>query len=310
MELLRSALDLGADPNAWVLKTDWYPDGDETALLVAVEGGHLEAVRALLKAGADSELRSGADKNNKLTPLIIAVERSAPIRLYGERDFLGLDHARDAVERLLLPIVVALIESGANVEASYHAEDDDFGTSKSLRCAVKYGRRRTLLTLLRAGASPEATEHFEVTYTGDESFPFSCHRKDRGDAKLLVRGFGEKLEIVSIDGKPITAEFSNDDLDAFLVNRQSAAQAGAHRPYRVGYFRRMRSYSPAREPFGSNDSTLALMEAIQNAGSFDEYARRMQRDVHVAILSKCFQEKLPLEIKTILTTYLWKWGGA
>jgi len=72
----------------------------------------------------------------------------------------------------------------------------------------------------------------------------------------------------------------------------------------------MRSYSTMRERYGSNDSTLALMEAIEKAGSFDEYARRMQRDVHVAILSKCFQEKLPLEIKTILTTYLWKWGGA
>ena len=93
-------------------------------------------------------------------------------------------------------------------------------------------------------------------------------------------------------------------------HRRSAAQAGAPQPYRVGFFLRERHYWADSEPDGSGESTLALMKAIEEAGSFDEYARRLQRDVHVAILTKCFQEKLPLEIKTILTTYLWKWGGA
>tara|TARA_B100000475_G_scaffold53707_1_gene36964 strand:- start:454 stop:1440 length:987 start_codon:yes stop_codon:yes gene_type:complete len=308
MDLLTRALADGADPNAVV-----RPMGVR-ALHAAVKGGSIEVVHALLEAGADLEL---GDRDG-YTPLMVAVCGTAPSGLYEKLEvpFIGLDDARDAVERRLLPMVVALIESGADVEAKDCDED-----LKILWCAVKYGRRRTLLTLLRAGAKPVSKDRLELTYTGDESFPpFSCYRKERGDAKLLVQGveskffknskFGGALQIVSIDGKPITADFSIDDLDAFLADRQSAAKAGTPQPYRVGFFHQELHFSGKRNPDGSNDSTLDLMKAILTAGSFDEYARRLQREVHVAIITKCSQDKLPLEIKTIITTYLWKWGGA
>ena len=168
----------------------------------------------------------------------------------------------------------------------------------------------------------ETTERFELTFTGDEDrHAIECRSKKSRDARILVwklearkdfngiSGKGE-MEIVSIDGKPISADFSSDDLDAFLADRRSAAQAGAPQPYRVGFFLRERHYRAESEPDGSGESTLALMKAIESAGSFDEYARRLQRDVHVAIITKCVQEKLPLDIKTAITTYLWKWGGA
>ena len=309
MDLLTRSLAAGVDPNAAV-----GPMGVR-ALHGAVRGGNVEAIHALLEAGADLEPAN----REGYTPLMAAVFMTAPRALYVDLEdtFLGLDEARDAVERRLLPAVVALIESGADFEAEYSTKD-----LKILWWAVKSGRRRTVLTLLRAGAKSESTDRLELTYTGDEPFPpFSCYRKDRGEAKpLRVRDieskffknpkFGGCLEIVSIDGKPITADFSSDDLDAFLAARQSAAQAGAHQPYRVGFFHQELHFSPAREPFGSNDSTLALIEAIQNADSFDDYARRLQRNVHVGIITKCSQDKLPLETKTIITTYLWKWGGA
>ena len=306
---LRSALAEGGDPN---VRFDMRP------LHFAVAGGHLSAIHALLEAGADLELRDGFDH----TPLMQAVHMTAPLELYGRKvPYFGRDDARNAVERRALPIVVALIESGSDVDTSYKLVEGS-EEERPLHWAVEYGRRRTVLTLLRAGASFETTERFELTFTGDEDPPpFSC--EERGDARLYVRKLeapGRKyfnplrgkveLEIVSIDGESITAEFSKDDLDDFFVFCELDAQRGGPRPYRVGFFLRERHYSPESERNGSNKSTLALMKAIESAGSFDEYARRLQRDVHVAIITKCFQEKLPLDIKTALTTYLWKWGGA
>ena len=308
MDLLTRCLADGTDPNAAV-----GPMGVR-ALHAAVRGGSIEVIHTLLEAGADLEL---PDRGG-YTPLMKAVCMTAPSGLYEKLEvpFVGLNDARDAVERRLLPIIVALVESGADVDAKDYDED-----LKLLGEAVKYGRRRTLLTLLRAGAKSASKDRLELTYTGDESFPpFSCYREHRGDAHLCVQNieskffknpkFGGYLEIVSIDGKPISADFSSDDLDAFLADRQSAAKAGTPQPYRVGFFHQEFHFSPAREPFGSNDSTLALMDAIQNAGSFDEYARFQQRYIHVGIITKCSQDTLPLETKTIITTYLWKWGGA
>ena len=305
MELLRSALAAGGDPNAENLQPAWDDDVGGPALCVAVAGGHLEVVRALLEAGAVPNPECNTTAH---TPLMRAFVTSVPVVLYQScLDFVGLDDARDAVERRLLPIVVALIESGANVDASSAG-------CKTLGCAVEHGRRRTLLTLLRAGAKFETTKRFELTFTGEEfPPPFSSYINRSGDIYRCCFQFqGERFkgEIVSIDGKP-TAEFSRDRLDACLADRQSAAQAaGGPQPYRVGFFHQVLHFSSERNPDGSNEFTLALMEAIQNAGSFDEYARRLQRDVHAAILTKCSQEKLPLDITTIITTYLWKWGGA
>ena len=77
------------------------------------------------------------------------------------------------------------------------------------------------------------------------------------------------------------------------------------RPVPLGFF-----FIRGRHPKINCDSTYYLTSAIKKIGGFDEYARRLQRDVHVAIITKCVQDKLPLEIKTVLTTYLWNWGGA
>ena len=301
MELLRSALAAGGDPNA--VHRIGYP-----ALHLAVYGGYLEVIHALLEAGADSELRGRFQDE---TPLMRAVQMTGPPRLYdnNKHDFFGLDDARDAVERRALPIVVALIESGSDVDTSQEYGSEEV---RPLHWAVKYGRRRTVLTLLRAGASFETTERFELTFTGKElPPPFTCYRKRPDETHLRVWRLQDKEfkgEIVSVDGKPITADFCRNDLDTWIFN-PSENQPWSQ-PYRVGFFLRERHYSTERERNGSNKSTLALMKAIESAGSFDEYARRLQRDVHVAIITKCFQEKLPLDIKTALTTYLWKWGGA
>ena len=307
MEVVTRDLAAGGAPNE--------PAAGYSALHLAVDGGHLEVIHALVEAGADLDSRDSLDR----TPLMRAVEKIAPHDLWGPKvSFLGLDDARDAVERRVLPMVVALVDSGSDVNASMNHILED---ARPLYFPVQRGRRRTVLTLLRAGALVETTERFELTFTGEDRHAIDCRSKKSGDARLYVwqlearkdfdgHDVKSELEIVSIDGKPISADFSSDDLDAFFADRRSAAKAGTPQPYRVGFFNRELHFSPAREPFGSNDSTLALMEAIQNADSFDDYARRLQRDVHVAIITKCVQDKLPLETNTIITTYLWKWGGA
>ena len=298
MEVVTRALAAGGVPNE--------PAAGYSALHLAVTGGHLEVIHALVEAGADLDSRDSLDR----TPLMRAVEKIAPHDLWGPKvSFLGLDDARDAVERRVLPMVVALVDSGSDVNASMNHILED---ARPLYFPVQRGRRRTVLTLLRAGALVETTERFELTFTGKElPPPFTCYRKRPDETHLRVWRLQDKEfkgEIVSVDGKPITADFCRNDLDTWIFN-PSENQPWSQ-PYRVGFFLRERHYSPESERNGSNKSTLALMKAIESAGSFDEYARRLQRDVHVAIITKCFQEKLPLDIKTALTTYLWKWGGA
>jgi hypothetical protein len=298
MELLRSSLDLGADPNA-------ATDFGECALHRAVRRGHLEAFHALLEAGADLELR---EPISDMTPLLVAI---------AETNIIGLDGAPDAAERRVLPMIVALIKLGADVDAGLTPTLTNRFEEKPLHGAVKFGRRRIILTLLRAGALIGTTDRFELSFMGDEKEWFLCWRKKRGDARLRVNScnlehkdlsgpdFNGDLDIESIDGKPITAEFSSADLFEFQAHRHCQRQ-----PYRVGFFHRVRYYPTLEELELRNKSACPLMDAIEKAGSFDEYARRLQRDVHVAILTKCLQEKLPLDVKTVLTTYLWKWGGA
>ena len=311
MDHLRSALTAGARPNMLV--------GKHRALHYAVNGGQLEAIHALLEAGADLELRNHADH----TPLTLALDKTMPKELYERVDlpFLGLDEARDAVERRLLPVVVALIKSGADVDASFRIgkqSRDVKGEFSALYWPVFRGRRRTVLTLLRAGALIKTTDRFELTFTGDEDpQPFSCFgtllsldqfSPHFDDYNLKFKG---NVRVVSIDGEyKSPVDFTSDDLDAFLADRRSAAQAGAPQPYRVGFKHEELHFPYFVDSNGMNDSTRFLMDAIKKAGSFDEYARFLQRYIHVAILTKCVQEKLPLDIKTVLTTYLWKWGGA
>ena len=187
--------------------------------------------------------------------------------------------------------------------------------------------------LLRAGFSKQI--RFELVFSAQNlGFTFKlCHWSPRWSKKTIAGAYVDNETIhrscehfselcledpmlVSINGIDV-GFFKLDDgevdpktsQDHDVVNARSSQLLQTildrtPRPIRLGF---------DRAGFGrneTNESTYSLLDAIEKAGSFDEYARRLQRDVHVAIITKCFQEKLPLDIKTALTTYLWKWGGA
>ena len=57
-----------------------------------------------------------------------------------------------------------------------------------------------------------------------------------------------------------------------------------------------------------NASAWALVDAIKKAGGFDQYAAR-QLDVHVSILTKCFGDKLPLDVKKTIVDFRTLRGG-
>ena len=57
-----------------------------------------------------------------------------------------------------------------------------------------------------------------------------------------------------------------------------------------------------------NASAWALVDAIKKTGGFDEYAAR-QLDVHVSILTKCFGDKLPLDVKKTIVDFRILRGG-
>ena len=50
-----------------------------------------------------------------------------------------------------------------------------------------------------------------------------------------------------------------------------------------------------------NASAWALVDAVEKAGGFDEYAAR-QLDVHVSILTKCFGER-PRDVMTAVAEF-------
>ena len=57
-----------------------------------------------------------------------------------------------------------------------------------------------------------------------------------------------------------------------------------------------------------NASAWALVDAIKKAGGFEKYAAR-QLDVHVSILTKCFGDKLPLDVKKTIVDFRTLRGG-
>ena len=57
-----------------------------------------------------------------------------------------------------------------------------------------------------------------------------------------------------------------------------------------------------------NASAWALVDAVKKAGGFEKYAAR-QLNVHVSILTKCFGDQLPLDVKKTIVDFRILRGG-
>jgi ankyrin repeat protein len=80
VERLRRLMKLGRDVNA--------TSGDGSPLYLAAEGGHVEAVRLLLEAGADDTMQTKVGRDKELTPLQAAVRggHAPAVRLLLRKD--------------------------------------------------------------------------------------------------------------------------------------------------------------------------------------------------------------------------------
>ena len=66
-------------------------------------------------------------------------------------------------------------------------------------------------------------------------------------------------------------------------------------------------HTPNVERGDRNASAWALVDAVEKAGGFDEYAAR-QLDVHVSILTKCFGDR-PRDVMTAVAEFYALRGG-
>jgi hypothetical protein len=278
-EVVRKLLSAGADPN-WL-----HEEANDGPLHVAAASGHVENVRALLAAGAQIDLRA----HHNMTPLMYAIASEVAAKQYK------------------LPTILALIEAGADLNAAC----DLYPYVSVATCALRRGKRRILLTLLRAGATLQPD--FELSFSArDLGFGVGLSR-----GRIVVNSItkscehffelGEMFEVAWINRQRVPPIVDESTLSAF----ESALQKMS-RPVRIVFSNRSRYSRDLRNSSNehNNESVCALVGAIDGAfGDFNVYARR-QRKVHIAILTKCVADALPLDVKTFITTFLWLWGGA
>ena len=178
---LRDALGRGADVNfSWVEKFNEDDEDDLgdpiTLLTYAVHLGHDGLCKILMAAGADPNLAPGTDENNSPLhfacapdPLVSPEQAMACVRSLLDagadvngRDFLGaspLHYAcgcgepQSGKEYRLAQI---LLSHGANIEVK------TVRGSTPLKIALVNGRRKEVLTLLRAGAALKVLNHRHV----------------------------------------------------------------------------------------------------------------------------------------------------
>lgn len=135
-------------------KTD-APRRDTTALMLAADGGHLDIVNALIKAGADINAKdqygwtaliwAGGASNPEIIEALLRAGADVNARSFGGETALMRAAERGSEENLRV-----LLKNGADV----NAKDDNGWTA--LRDALGYTSAGTAEILLRAGADVNA----------------------------------------------------------------------------------------------------------------------------------------------------------
>ena len=171
-----------------------------------------------------------------------------------------------------------------------------------LHLAAKYIDAEAVTILLSAGA------HVDVRTTNSQQFTplilacgvYGTDKEFRRTRRAVVLALIKAGADVNARDGPGLSSFSRALFCGFRFILLDLLRAGAavHTTIRSTNVRRG----------DRNASAWALVDAIEKAGGFDEYARR-QLDVHVSILTKCFGDKLPLDVKKTIVDFRTLRGG-
>jgi len=147
-----------------------------TPLMVAVRNGNINAVKLLIKAGANV--------NAKSSP-----EESTPLMYASQRDWID--------------IMRMLLKAGAEIEAT-----DSYGQT-ALHYAVLERNEEAMEFLLSAGANPNAANEDEVTPLADLTDTLSPNEKSRTMARRLIE-FGANPTLAFDDSEQMSRFFFNE----------------------------------------------------------------------------------------------------
>jgi ankyrin repeat protein len=174
LDILRSALAAKIDPNISELQAGRNPR-NKTALMFAVERGHLAIVEHLIIAGADVNLSDRPGKKLGKTPLMYAAESDHP------------------------EIVKLLLRSGAVVDYQ------DKRGQTALYYAVLEQKTEAVKSLLEYGADPhkknwDSTPFESATYSNKEIVMLITHYDQSKGSEVSDRAREEMLRSASFKG--------------------------------------------------------------------------------------------------------------
>jgi ankyrin repeat protein len=152
---LRRLLDDGVDAN---LKHARGEEPEETALKLAAENGHLDAVKLLLAAGARPDEKFGSRWDENQQTALMHAAKAGPLEVAKAlidagaaataKDRGGMTVLHYAAKGGHAPMIDLLVQEGAKVEVK---TKDGFSP---LMAAANEGHAETVQALLRAGADP------------------------------------------------------------------------------------------------------------------------------------------------------------
>ncbi|RXN22846.1 ankyrin repeat and SOCS box 2-like protein [Labeo rohita] len=154
---------------------------EQTPLLLAVHGRHLDCVRSLLEAGADPDINN----KNKETPLYKACEQEciSTVRLLlafgatvNQRCYRGCTALHEAARRDNAELCETLLQARAAVDAR-NADD----VTPAIE-AARHGRTQTLAYLIRNGAGVNVQ-----TCDGNTALTEACRHGHGETVKLLLK---------------------------------------------------------------------------------------------------------------------------
>ncbi|KAK2878252.1 hypothetical protein QQF64_011714 [Cirrhinus molitorella] len=193
---------------------------EQTPLLLAVHGRHLECARSLLEAGADPDISN----KNKETPLYKACEQESisAVRLLlafgaavNQRCYRGCTALHEAARRDNAELCETLLQARAAVDAR-NADD----VTPAIE-AARHGRTRTLAYLIQNGAAVNVQ-----TCDGSTALTEACRHGHRDTVTLLLKHHADANKATNAGLLPlhIASQHGHKEIVSLLLPISSRAR--------------------------------------------------------------------------------------